>query len=94
MVNRERTWRAKEFLTVPLYAGEVSKWMRIRKAGHMSVLKWKKLHRDERGATAIEYGLLAALIAISAVGAFQGFGNGLIDMWGFVSDTSEEVMGS
>ncbi|MFN5085621.1 MAG: Flp family type IVb pilin [Novosphingobium sp.] len=34
-----------------------------------------RLLRDEAGATAIEYGLLAALIAVAAIGAMQGFGN-------------------
>lgn len=34
-----------------------------------------RLMRDEAGATAIEYGLLAALIAVAAIGAIQGFGN-------------------
>ena len=31
--------------------------------------------RDTRGATAIEYGLIAALIAIAAIAAMQGLGN-------------------
>lgn len=33
--------------------------------------------RDARGATAIEYGLIAALIAIAAISAMQGVGNQL-----------------
>lgn len=33
------------------------------------------LYRDTRGATAIEYGLIAALIAVSAITAMQGLGN-------------------
>jgi pilus assembly protein Flp/PilA len=32
------------------------------------------LPRDERGATAIEYGLLAALISIALVAAFNALG--------------------
>ncbi|WP_422058324.1 Flp family type IVb pilin [Sphingomonas sp.] len=31
--------------------------------------------RDTRGATAIEYGLIAALIAVAAIAAMQGLGN-------------------
>ncbi len=36
-----------------------------------------KLFRDEQGATAIEYGLIAALIAVAAITAMQGLGNQL-----------------
>lgn len=36
-----------------------------------------KLLRDEQGATAIEYGLIAALIAVAAITAMQGLGNQL-----------------
>jgi pilus assembly protein Flp/PilA len=31
--------------------------------------------RSKRGATAIEYGLIAALIAVAAIAAMQGLGN-------------------
>jgi pilus assembly protein Flp/PilA len=37
----------------------------------------KKLRRDEAGATAIEYGLIAALIAVAAISAMQGLGGQL-----------------
>jgi pilus assembly protein Flp/PilA len=37
----------------------------------------KKLRRDEVAATAIEYGLIAALIAVAAIGAMQGIGSQL-----------------
>lgn len=33
--------------------------------------------RDESGATAIEYGLIAALIAVVIIGALQAIGTGL-----------------
>ena len=36
-----------------------------------------KLIREEAGATAIEYGLIAALIAVAAITALQGLGNEL-----------------
>lgn len=38
---------------------------------------FNKLIRDEAGATAIEYGLIAALIAVAAIAAMQGLGNEL-----------------
>jgi pilus assembly protein Flp/PilA len=36
-----------------------------------------KLARERRAATAIEYGLIAALIAVAAIAAMQGLGNQL-----------------
>ncbi len=36
-----------------------------------------KLLRDEAGATAIEYGLIAALIAVAAITAFTAVGTSL-----------------
>jgi len=36
-----------------------------------------KLARNCKGATAIEYGLIAALIAVAAIGAMQGIGGKL-----------------
>jgi len=42
----------------------------------MSV-KFTRLARNKDGATAIEYGLIAALIAIAAISAFQLVGSNL-----------------
>ncbi len=39
--------------------------------------KFFQLVRDRRGATAIEYGLIAALIAVAAIVAMQGVGTSL-----------------
>ena len=39
--------------------------------------KFIKLIKNSKGATAIEYGLIAALIAVAAIGAMQGIGNKL-----------------
>lgn len=36
-----------------------------------------KLIRDSRGATAIEYGLIAALIAVAGIAAFTSVGTGV-----------------
>ena len=38
---------------------------------------FNKLLRDEQGATAIEYGLIAALIAVAAITAMGALGNQL-----------------
>ncbi|MFN2473602.1 MAG: Flp family type IVb pilin [Sphingomicrobium sp.] len=44
-----------------------------------------KLIRDNKGATAIEYGLIAALIAVAAIGAMQGIGSKLSTTFNNVS---------
>ena len=41
------------------------------------MIKFIKLIRNSEGATAIEYGLIAALIAVAAIGAMQGIGSKL-----------------
>ena len=38
---------------------------------------FRKLRRDEEGATAIEYGLIAALIAVAAITAMSSLGTNL-----------------
>ena len=44
------------------------------------------LRTDERGATAIEYGLIAALIAVAAIGAMTSVGNKLNTTFNNVSN--------
>lgn len=46
---------------------------------------FKKLVRDEQGATAIEYGLIAALIAVAAIVGMQALGETLDDTFNNVS---------
>lgn len=42
--------------------------------GEWKVRVLEALRRDEKGATAIEYGLIAALIAVAAIVAFRRLG--------------------
>jgi pilus assembly protein Flp/PilA len=49
--------------------------------------KFLKLIKNEKGATAIEYGLIAALIAVAAIGAMTNIGTHL-------SSTFENVSAS
>ena len=37
----------------------------------------RKFFKNSKGATAIEYGLIAALIAVAAIAAMQGLGTSL-----------------
>ena len=47
----------------------------------------KKMFRDNTGATAIEYGLIAALIAVAAIAAMQGLGTSLSGTFNSTSST-------
>ena len=51
----------------------------------MSIMN--RLLRDETGATAIEYGLIAALIAVAAISAMQGLGTSLKNTFNKTSST-------
>lgn len=46
---------------------------------------FKNMIRNEDGATAIEYGLIAALIAVAAITAMQALGNELSTTFNKVS---------
>jgi pilus assembly protein Flp/PilA len=50
---------------------------------------FKNLVRDEQGATAIEYGLIAALIAVAAITAMTTLGNNLNTTFGEVNTALE-----
>ena len=45
----------------------------------------RKLLRDERAATAIEYALIAALVVVASIGALTLLASTTIGMWGDVS---------
>jgi len=45
----------------------------------------RKLLRSTRGATAVEYGLIVALIVIAAMGAIVGVADVTIGMWGNIA---------
>ena len=54
--------------------------------GAKTMSKFLKLIKNSEGATAIEYGLIAALIAVAAIGAMQGIGNKLNTTFNNVSN--------
>jgi pilus assembly protein Flp/PilA len=47
--------------------------------------KIRNFIKNSKGATAIEYGLIAALIAVAAIAAMQGLGNQLTKTFGNVT---------
>lgn len=52
----------------------------------------KAMVADERGAAAVEYGLILAMIFLAMLGAVQAFGNEVTDMFNNVSSTSVSAM--
>jgi len=51
-----------------------------------------RFFEDERGATAIEYGLLAALIAMVAITAFSFFGSSLGSLFNYTANRATAAM--
>jgi pilus assembly protein Flp/PilA len=54
----------------------------------------KKLRDNQNGATAIEYGLIAALIAVAAIAAMQGMGSQLQSTFDKTSSKMSEGVNS
>jgi pilus assembly protein Flp/PilA len=57
----------------------------------MSMLK--NFLRDESGATAIEYGLIAALVSVAAITALGAMGNSLITIFNRVASELNAAAG-
>ena len=51
---------------------------------------FKGIGRDERGATAVEYGLICSLIVIAMVAALNRFADTTTGMWNNVSNTVQD----
>lgn len=45
------------------------------------------LRRDRRGATALEYGLIACLVVVACAGAITTFASRTVAIWTFLNDT-------
>ena len=52
----------------------------------------RQLWQDESGATAIEYGLIAALVAVACIAAFIALGGGLGNLFGSVNTKASSAM--
>ena len=53
--------------------------------------KGRKLRSDKRGATVVEYGLIAALIIIAIMGALRSLGGGSGGMWSKLDNIVENA---
>jgi len=51
----------------------------------------KNLLQDDRGASAIEYGLIAALIVLAMISALTQLASSTTDMWNDVSNKIESA---
>jgi len=54
----------------------------------------RKMLKNEEGATAIEYGLIAALIAVAAIGAMSSLGSNLRGTFQTVADNMSDAAGT
>jgi pilus assembly protein Flp/PilA len=52
----------------------------------------RRFARDERGATAIEYGLIAALVAIGMLAGLKALGSGNSGGWSSTANTASNAM--
>tara|TARA_R110002096_G_scaffold112691_3_gene245326 strand:+ start:1777 stop:2055 length:279 start_codon:yes stop_codon:yes gene_type:complete len=67
-----------------LFSWRVDVW--LAKHGRIPMKFVSKFFKDESGATAIEYGLIAALIAVVIIGAVTALGTGVRDNMQTVAD--------
>ena len=51
-----------------------------------------RLIQDDRGATAIEYGLIVALISLPIVGALNYFAGETTNMWNGIATTMDNAI--
>jgi pilus assembly protein Flp/PilA len=52
----------------------------------------RRFARDERGATAIEYSLIAALVAIGMLAGLKALGSGNSGGWSSTANTASNAM--
>lgn len=53
---------------------------------------WNRFLRDDHGATAMEYALLASLMAIVAIGALQALGSAMSEKWDTISTSMDDAV--
>ena len=57
-----------------------------------AIRRMRRLRSDKRGATAIEYGLIAALIGVAIISSLSKLGGGSNGMWGRLDSELEAAM--
>ena len=56
-----------------------------------AIRTFRRLCSDKRGATAIEYGLMASLIVVSMMAGLSTLGGGANGMWGKIKNQVENA---
>lgn len=54
--------------------------------------EFKAFCHDGSGVTTIEYGLIAAIVAVATIGLLQGMGNSMITFFEFTSNTMSDAV--
>jgi len=54
--------------------------------------RMRALLRDTRATTAIEYGLIAAIMAVACIGAFHALADQVSEIWAFINDVTGNNM--
>ena len=58
----------------------------------LAIRRMRRLRSDKRGATAIEYGLIAALIGVAIISSLSTLGGGSNGMWGKLDNKLQNAM--
>jgi pilus assembly protein Flp/PilA len=82
MLNQAIAWDRKSNVSdsASLNESPLSLTQKMIAAGNAKVLR--KFVQDESGATAIEYGLIASLIAVAIIGGFSALADAIEKLWG------------
>jgi len=51
----------------------------------------RKVLRDQKGATAVEYSLILALVVLVVLGGIVGLGHVTVEMWNNIADQVERA---
>ena len=52
----------------------------------------KRLLRDQRGASAVEYGLIVSMIVLAMLAGLGNFSGNVMRQWNMISDRTSEAM--
>jgi pilus assembly protein Flp/PilA len=55
--------------------------------GVQAMRRFFAIFKDEQGATAVEYGLILALIFLAMIGGVTQFSSTTIEMWNYVANS-------
>lgn len=74
-----------------LVTKRVFNWDNIVVGENVMLTKLSRFFKNSKGATAIEYALIASLIAVVAIAGMRAIGNKIKAQFGLIADTIEAV---